>query len=127
MAAMQILVPERNRPAWLRHLLPLACAGVALLAPGTGWAQSERPDDAPATRAATPADRNTQRVEFIELEDQGSHVQELRSGGQTQHIQVQPKASVPAYDVQPADQSRMRDSEAGPGRTGRRTWKILSF
>lgn len=124
---MQTPVPERSRPARLHPLLSLACAGVLLLAPGIGRTQPERPDDAPATRAATPADRNTQRVEFIELEDQGSRVQELRSGGQTRHIQVQPKASVPAYDVQPADQSRMRDGEAGPGRTGRRTWKVLSF
>ena len=112
----------------LDRLLRPGLAGCLLLACIASAAQQADPGSpGVVTRDDTPADRHTQRVERIEYEDAGSRVDEVRAAGQTRSISVQPKAAVPAYEVQPAELSRMHDGEAGPGRTGRRTWKILSF
>lgn len=75
----------------------------------------------PLTREEPVLDRNTQRVEHITHEDAGSRVSEMRSGGETRHITVQPKAPVPAYDVLPPGSA---SREAAPGGTGPRVWKI---
>ena len=92
------------------------------VAGGVAYAQS---DSAPMLREEPVFDRATQRIERIEHEDAGSRIEELRAGGQTQRIRVQPKASVPAYEVQPPDTSgRTTTGESGPGSAGRRVWKI---
>lgn len=106
--------------------LPRACRvrapllGAALLLSAACWAQADAPA-APTAREAAPADRHSQRVEHIQLEDAGSRVDEVRSGGETRRITVQPKAEVPPYEVQPAG---ALNREAGPGAAGRRVWKI---
>jgi hypothetical protein len=72
---------------------------------------------APATAAAEP--QNTapapveKRIERIHLEDKGSKIDELRVGGETQSIEVQPKGNLPAYQIAPT--------------SGQRSWKILGF
>lgn len=104
-----------------RILLPAALLAVAV---GVG-AQSPAPDAQPLP-ADTAQHGQSQRIERIELEDAGSRIDELREGGQTRTITVQPKARVPSYDVQPAGSSA-DNREAGPGSAGRRTWKILNF
>ncbi|MGB4361019.1 MAG: hypothetical protein WBJ19_11430 [Rhodoferax sp.] len=53
------------------------------------------------------------RVEHIHIEDAGARIDEVRVGGQTQSITVQPKDGMPAYEVAP--------------KTGERTWKVLGF
>ena len=78
----------------------------------------------------TPArDRSNQRIEHIQHEDAGSRVDELRVGGETQSITVQPKAAMPPYEVQPADPSGVGvgSRESGPGSAGRRVWKLREF
>ncbi len=93
-----------------------------LVAAGAAHAQTS---PAPLSREEPVFDRTTQRVEHIEHEDSGSRIEEVRAGGQTQRIRVQPKASVPAYEVQPPDTSgRTATGESGPGSAGRRVWKI---
>ncbi|MCW5220097.1 hypothetical protein D8B23_16850 [Verminephrobacter aporrectodeae subsp. tuberculatae] len=78
---------------------------------------------APAS-AAPPAGRTSQRTERIQIEDAGSRVDELRVGGQTQRISVQPKAGgLPGYEVQSSDGTRNR---FGAG-TGPRVWNLLTF
>lgn len=84
---------------------------------GVGWAQSP----APATTAAEPqptvaptASRSVEkRIEHIQIEDAGARIDELRVGGETRNITVQPKGRLPRYDVQPV--------------SGERSWKILDF
>ena len=107
-------------------------ATLALAASAGGWAQAP----APASKASAPAsgavvtrdevrlDRRTQRVEHIHTEDAGSRVDEVRSGGETKSITVQPKTNVPPYSVQPADPTNMGAGEAAPGAPGRRVWKF---
>ena len=66
--------------------------------------------EAPADK---PEGRKNQKIERIHVEDSGSKVDELRVGGQTQQIVVQPKARVPAYEIRPKD--------------GQRVWNVLSY
>ncbi|HMN21542.1 MAG TPA: hypothetical protein PKA16_09120 [Ottowia sp.] len=97
---------------------------VLLLAAATGTQAQTAPV---AADAPVAHDRQNQRIERIQVEDSGSRIDELRAGGQTQRITVQPKTAVPAYDVQPVGAARPSPNEAGPGSAGPRTWKILQF
>lgn len=80
-------------------------------------AQSAAPVQAPVDRSATPAPSATgaieKRTERIHIEDAGAKIDELRVGGETKTIDVQPKGGMPAYQVQPT--------------SGERSWKILGF
>ncbi|MEJ8836116.1 hypothetical protein [Ramlibacter sp. AN1133] len=73
--------------------------------------------------------RRNQKIERIRIEDGGNRIEELRVGGQTQNITVQPKANVPAYEIQPDDMGRSRPSESREGFSSRkpRVWNILGF
>ena len=74
--------------------------------------------------------RRNQRVEHIRHEDAGSKIDEVRYGGQTQSITVQPKADVPEYEIQPTDGARSRaaDHRDGVGGAkGQRVWNVLKF
>lgn len=53
------------------------------------------------------------RTEQIRVEDAGSRIDELRVGGETQNITVQPKNGMPSYQITPV--------------SGERSWKVLSF
>jgi hypothetical protein len=53
------------------------------------------------------------RAERIRIEDTGARIDELRVGGETLSIQVQPKSRMPAYQIAPT--------------SGERSWKILDF
>ena len=53
------------------------------------------------------------RTERIQIEDAGSRIDELRVGGETRSITVQPKGDMPSYQVQPG--------------SGQRSWKIAVF
>ncbi len=104
-----------------RPFIPLLLSALLALP-----ALAQTPAVPPAADAAAPG-RNNQRVEHIRVEDAGSRVDELRAGGETRSITVTPNAPVPSYDVRPADATRPRGAEAGPGSAGPRTWKVLSF
>lgn len=67
-------------------------------------------------------DKHNQRIERIRVEDGGSRVDELRVGGETKSISVQPKVgNMPAYEVQP------QNTEGSDGTNGRRVWRALQF
>jgi hypothetical protein len=88
-----------------------------LLASGLAWSQTPTaaPTQAPASAAAPKSARAVvePRVEHIHVEDSAARIDELRVGGETQSISVQPKSGMPAYQVEP--------------KTGERTWKVLGF
>ena len=69
----------------------------------------------------------TDHIERITHEDGLSRVDELRVGGQTQRIEVQPKTGAPAYQIGtrqgPADQGAAQ----GSGSAGRSSWRLLRF
>ncbi|MDZ4361611.1 hypothetical protein [Hydrogenophaga sp.] len=75
--------------------------------------------------AASPRDR----IERITHEDKLTRIEEVRVGGQTQSIDVQPKNGAPAYQIQP-DNGNSTAGETGGKRTGnagRSSWRVLNF
>ena len=74
--------------------------------------------------------RANQRTERIQIEDGGSRVDELRVGGQTQSIAVQPKpGNRPGYQVQSPDGARSRagSNSGAETNTAPRVWNVLKF
>ncbi len=101
-------------PTILRHLLS---AGVLFALAVPSWSQD------PAARQIAPSaqpGRANQTIERIRTEDAGSRIDELRVGGQTQSIVVQPKNDMPSYEIRPAD------AQAGPN-AGQRMWSLRKF
>jgi hypothetical protein len=84
---------------------------------------------APITRDPVGEPRKNQKVERIHVEDGGNSIDEVRVGGQTQSVTVQPKANVPAYELQPNDLARSRpaDSRDGLAERKQRVWNIFGF
>ena len=113
-----------NRPMRLRLLLLaplLACTALAAqTVPAPPQVQESQPLEG----------RKNQRVEHIHLEDAGAKIDEIRYGGQTQSITVQPKGDMPEYEVQPANLARSRPADHRDGLSsagGQRVWNILRF
>ncbi|MBT9511710.1 MAG: hypothetical protein IV104_05120 [Acidovorax sp.] len=82
------------------------------------------------SNAEQPSGRTNQRTERIQVEDAGSRVDELRVGGQTQTISVQPKAgNLPGYEVQSPDGARSRagSNSGAETTTAPRVWNVLKF
>lgn len=108
-----------------------ACAQTgALPAPTGGTPSAAAQDTTPQDPAQTRAEgRRNQKIENIHVEDNGAKVDEVRYGGQTQSITVQPKANMPAYEVLPNDGGRERQGqpETGSSGNGPRVWNVLKF
>ena len=105
----------------------LALAGLVCLP-----AFAQVPAAAPAALADVPPPAGAkveQRVERIRVEDGGSRVDEVRYGGQTQSITVQPKAEVPQYEITPTDGTRRRPAarDGAESDTGQRVWRVMGF
>ena len=114
----------------LRHRTFLLAALLAVpLLDGAASASAQTAAAPPAVKSAEPATGRPDRaIERIRTEDAGSRIDELRVGGETQSITVQPAANVPAYEVRPMDTSRAGSgSAADTGSTGSRFWNILKF
>ena len=74
--------------------------------------------------------RKNQKVERIHIEDRATIIDEVRYGGQTQSIVVQPKGGMPEYESQPTDLSRSRPTDHRDGMssaTGKRVWNFFKF
>jgi hypothetical protein len=121
----------------MQHLFrPLLLAGLAALAVSAAQAQSAGTPAAsapPLTASASapaagarPGSRPDQAIERIRVEDAGSRIDELRVGGQTRNITVQPKAAVPAYQVRPEDAAGATADDARSGK-GSTSWNVLKF
>ena len=92
---------------------------------GTAGTAAVKSADKPTDPALGRPDR---AIERVRTEDAGSRIDELRVGGETQSITVQPAANMPAYEVRPMDASRAGSgSAANTGNTGSRFWNILKF
>ena len=107
--------------------IAVAALSLSLLAPVASFAQAaQSPEltEGPAPR--TP--RVEQKVERLHVADEGTSIDEVRYGGQTQSITVQPKG-VKEYDVAPTVGPRRRAAErdGGDASGGARTWKMIGF
>jgi hypothetical protein len=118
-----------------RHPVCTACrlvgAAWAALALSSVLAQSPppRPAAVPGTAASAPDAAGGERTtERIRTEDAGSRIDELRVGGETQQITVQPKTDVPAYEVNPAEGARgSAPSNRNNDTNGSRVWNLFRF
>ena len=109
-----------------RALCGLTAALLAALAFSAVLAQTPAP--LPAATAGAPAAGGERSIERIRIEDAGSRIDELRVGGETQQITVQPKTAVPAYEVKPAEGARGNAPASGTSDTnGSRVWNIFKF
>ena len=84
----------------------------------------------PLVQESQPVDpRQNQKVERLRVEDEAVKIDEVRYGGQTQSITVQPKNGLPAYEVLPQTPSRARldDGRRGTSAGGERVWNVFSF
>lgn len=74
--------------------------------------------------------RLEQTIERIRTEDAATRIDEVRVGGETQSITVQPKtgSNTPAYAVRPPDSAKGNAPSPSSGDTnGSRVWNVLKF
>lgn len=126
-----------QQPLYNRAMRAVTLLLLVGLMAGPVLAQNSAPPSAPDTKAEGSSlsreerqeGRRNQRTQRIEVEDGGSRVQELRIGGQTQTITVQPKTgNMPEYEVQPSDGGvRNRSRSDGNDTNGARVWNVLKF
>ena len=112
----------RNAPRSFVLFFPLLCLW-PLLAGGV-FAQTLPAPAPPQLSLSQPVPGkpgSNQLIERITVDDGGSKIQEIRFGGETRSITVQPKNGMPAYDVRP-----ISGADQQPG-SGARTWKIFGF
>jgi starvation-inducible outer membrane lipoprotein len=98
-----------------------------LLAVMAAAAQTVPPPEQPR---APVEPRKNQRIERLHVEDRGVRIDELRYGGQTQSVVVQPKGDMPEYESQPTDLARSRPADKRDGMssaTGQRVWNVFKF
>jgi hypothetical protein len=101
-------------------------SALAVLPLAAALAQAPLPDAAPA--ATEKAGRPDRAIKRIRTEDAGARIDELRVGGETQQIVVQPKTGGTAYEVKPAEGARGTAPAASSGDTnGSRVWNVLKF
>ena len=114
-----LLSPLRRPLSLITAAVLAGCCGAALAqAPAAGEAQ------------AAPKGRPDQRIEQIRTEDSGARIDELRVGGQTQSITVQPKTGdMPEYEVQSPDGARSRAGSRSGAETNTapRVWNVIKF
>ena len=87
-------------------------------------AAAQTPPDTPQT--PKPAGRPDPTIQRIHNQDAGSRIDELRVGGETQSITVQPAANVPPYEIKPIDASRSGGTSES-GTAGSRFWNVFKF
>ena len=113
----------------------LLLAGTAALLVCVPALAQTAPIAAPAAVAVEPGinpvgKRPEPAIQRIRTEDAGSRIDEVRVGGETQSITVQPKTNVPAYEVLPNDGAKgggTAPSASGAGNAGKRVWNVLKF
>lgn len=114
----------------VHSLLLLALASTPALAQNTSKIATQAIPDGreQLSKSEQQPDRLNQRTERIRVEDGGSRVDELRVGGQTQSITVQPKVgNLPEYELQPSDGVRNRARNGAESTTGARVWNVMKF
>jgi hypothetical protein len=131
---MNHVLPSSSRALMISLVLTLPIA-----LPAAVFAQSTAPvpvsaslPETPRVEEAPPAasGRPDKAVQRIRTEDAGTRIDEVRVGGETQSITVQPKigTKVPPYEVKPADSSKGSAPSTPSNETvGPRVWNVLKF
>ncbi|CAN5526891.1 hypothetical protein BH10PSE16_BH10PSE16_37400 [soil metagenome] len=91
-------------------------------------AQTQAPAASVASAPKVKPARPDKKIERIRTEDAGTRIDELRVGGETQQITVQPKTGGAAYEVKPAEGARGKPPATTNNDTnGSRVWNVLKF
>ena len=106
----------------------------------SAWAQTGSASGAGSTGTADPAlaagasaPRGTRLIEVMRTENANAVIEEVRIGGETHSIAVQPKGGLPAYEILPSSGTHSRaqlelEGAAGASHTsGPRVWKLFDF
>jgi len=129
---MKHVFPSPSRVLMISLLLTLP-----LSVPAAAFAQSTAP--VPASLPATPrieaapptaSGRPDKAVQRIRIEDAGTRIDEVRVGGETQSITVQPKTGnkLPPYEVKPSGSTKGGAASTSSNETnGPRVWSVLKF
>lgn len=82
----------------------------------------------PAPAEAQPSGVEA-KAEYIHHEDDQTRIDEVRIGGQTRSIKVQPKTGAPGYEISPTHPGQFgpNDGQNDQGNAGRSRWRILTF
>ena len=114
-------------------LRPLLVAALAALPLAAAVAQTPVPARNAASTAAAEAKpagsgRSDKKIQRIRTEDAGTRIDELRVGGETEKITVQPKTGGAAYEVKPAEGARgTAPASTSTDTNGSRVWNVLKF
>lgn len=122
---MKILSPSSPGAVLIAALIALPVTTAALAQTAAVAAQPQAAEAAPAKSA-----RPDQTIQRIRTEDAGTRIDEVRVGGETQSITVQPKTgnNTPAYEVKPPDGAKGNAPSQSNGDTnGSRVWNVLKF
>jgi hypothetical protein len=115
-------------PNWAQAPSAQAAPTAASPTGATGIAPPKRLLDAETQQGAADPTGNGQAIQRIRTEDAGSRIDELRVGGETQQITVQPKTTVPSYEVRPAEGARGSAPAKSSNETnGSRVWNVFKF
>jgi hypothetical protein len=117
-------------PTLIRTLVFTAALPLATLCAAQAPAQPAQAASSPAAAPVASSGRPDQTIQRIRIEDAGSRIDEVRVGGETQSITVQPKTgtNVPAYEVKPSDTARGAAPSTYKNDTnGSRVWNVLKF
>ena len=103
----------------------LIATALAVLPLAAAFAQTPAPAEAaPRTKQARP----DKKIERIRTEDAGARIDELRVGGETQEIKVQPKTGGAPYEVKPPEGARgTAPASTSNDTNGSRVWNVLKF
>ena len=122
---MKFLMPPSPSAVFIAALIALPVTTVALAQTSAAPVQPPLVEAAPAKPA-----RPDQAIQRIRTEDAGTRIDEVRVGGETQSITVQPKTgnNTPAYEVKPPDSAKGNAPSQSNGDTnGSRVWNVLKF
>ena len=106
-------------------------AALLLVLSVSAWTAVSAQTAPPLVQEQQQADpKRNQKIERIRVEDDANKIDELRVGGQTQSITVQPKSGLPEYEFQPTDLARSRPGDNRDGLSSpssQRVWNIFKF
>jgi len=126
--------------SFTRLLVPHARLAAVLLGCIAPFAAVQAQNPPPAESSARPAEqqpekdkaagRQNQKIERIHIEDSRNKIDELRVGGETQNITVQPKSNAPAYQVMPNGERARNEGQADSSASdsgSRVWWNVFKF
>ena len=122
---MKSFLPPSPFAVLAAALIALPVTTVAIAQTTAAPAQALTAETAP-NKSARP-DKAIQR---IRTEDAGTRIDEVRVGGETQSITVQPKTgtNTPAYEIKPPDSAKGNaPSQSNSDTNGPRVWNVLKF